>query len=264
MKRRKPQAGLPPRTAVTRAASPMNFEADAVLLDIEGTISPLSFVRDVLFPYARAHLDSFVDTHRGDAEVAQILNEASDLANGGSALAALHDWQDRDVKAPPLKKLQGLIWKDGYRAAIFKSLLFPDALAAMRRWKAAGLHLYVYSSGSLQAQLLFFEFNTEEDLRPLFSGFFDTGIGSKLEAKSYAQIAERIDTNVNRIVFFSDNAGELDAAREAGLQTCLVAREEILSAPGFTTISSFGEVRIKSARQVGKRESASAPATRSS
>jgi enolase-phosphatase E1 len=222
----------------------LQFDADVVLLDIEGTISPLSFVRDVLFPYSRERLAQFIAANRDDPSVEEILEQARALAGGGNPIVALNDWHEQDVKAPPLKKLQGLIWEQGFRAGVFRSPLFPDALAALRRWKAAGLRLYVYSSGSVEAQLLFFEFSTAGDLRPLFCDHYDTDIGAKVQAPSYVRIAEQIEVRPERIIFFSDSSSELSAARAAGLQTALVVREGAVSGSAFPEISDFCEVEV--------------------
>jgi enolase-phosphatase E1 len=225
-------------------SSSVSFDADVVLVDIEGTISPLSFVRDVLFPYSRKRLAEFVANHRSDPAIKKILEEARALAGGGDPVQALKEWQDQDVKAPPLKKLQGMIWGEGYRSGALRSSLFPDALVALRRWKAAGLRLYVYSSGSVEAQLLFFEFSTAGDLRSLLSGYFDTDVGAKVDSASYACIAEQIGASRNSIIFFSDSFRELDAARVAGLQTVLVAREKAPSGSAFPVISTFCGVDV--------------------
>jgi enolase-phosphatase E1 len=227
--------------------SRLRFHASAVLLDIEGTISPIRFVRDVLFTYSRARLSSFIAANRGDPVVARLLEQASRLAGGGDPVAALEDWQVRDEKAPPLKKLQGLIWDEGYRSGAFRSPIFADALAAVRRWRAAGLPLYIYSSGSVQAQLQFFEFNEAGDLRALFSGYYDTDIGSKIEPASYARLAAEIGAEPDGIVFFSDNSQELKAARAASLGVVRVAKDGVSSDPGYPEITDFGEVEISAA-----------------
>lgn len=244
-KPRKVQNGLLERETHDRGTSSLlHFDADVVLLDIEGTISPLSFVRDVLFPYSRERLTAFIAANRGDPAIEKILEQARSLAGGGDPVVALNDWQDRDVKAPPLKKLQGLIWETGYKSGALRSPLFPDALAAIRRWKAAGGRLYVYSSGSVEAQLLFFEFSTAGDLRPLFSGHYDTDVGAKVEPASYVRIAEQIGVRPGHILFFSDSSSELDAARAAGLQTALVAREGKVAGSASPEISDFGGVDV--------------------
>lgn len=222
----------------------LRSEAGAVLLDIEGTISPIAFVRDVLFAYSRERLAGFVAERRDDPVVAEILEQARALSGGGDPVTALTGWQDRDEKVPPLKKLQGLIWEAGYRDGAFRSPLFGDVLPTLSRWIAGGLPLYIYSSGSVQAQLLFFEFNDADDLRPLFSGHFDTEIGAKTEAASYERIAERIGVEPNLIVFFSDSGKELAAAQEAGLQVVRVVKDGAEPEAQFAEISDFGQVAI--------------------
>ncbi len=220
------------------------FEARAVLLDIEGTISPICFVRDVLFGYSRAHLARFLAVRGGDPAVTAILDQASLLAGGGDPVAALEAWQARDEKAPPLKKMQGLIWDEGYRSGAFRSPIFADALAAIRRWKAAGIPLYIYSSGSVQAQLQFFEFNEAGDLRALFSGHYDTDIGPKIDAVSYMRMASQIDAPLQSIVFLSDNPAELEAASAAGLKVVHVIKDGAEPTSAFPEISDFGQVDI--------------------
>ncbi|MCC7253150.1 acireductone synthase [Hyphomicrobium sp.] len=224
---------------------PLSLEGEAVLLDIEGTLGSISFVRDVLFAYSRERLSAFVETHREDPVVGDILAQASSLAGGGDAVAALQRWQDRDEKVPPLKKLQGLIWEDGYSTGAFQSPIFPDALAALKRWNSAGLPLYIYSSGSTQAQLLFFAHSTAGDLRALFSGHFDTDVGAKTEAASYALIAAQIGVTPGRIIFFSDNAKELEAAQSAGLQVLHVVKEDTRPVPGLRRMENFDRVEIR-------------------
>ncbi len=226
-------------------STPRRFDAEAVLLDIEGTISSLSFVRDVLFAYSRRRLADFVAGHRDDPIVAKILEDAAERAGGADPIAALEGWQDRDEKVPPLKKLQGLIWESGYREGAFQSPIFPDALAALKRWKAAGLPLYIYSSGSVAAQELFFRYNEAGDLRPLFSGNYDTDIGSKIEAQSYRRIADAIGAAPGAIVFFSDNARELEAARSAGLEVVHVVKDSTPPDPRFFAIEDFSHVDLR-------------------
>lgn len=221
------------------------FEARAVVLDIEGTISPIRFVRDVLFAYSRAHLSRFVAAHRDDPVVARLLADASARVDGGDPVAALEGWQARDEKVPPLKTLQGLIWDEGYRSGAFRSPIFADALTAIRGWQAAGVPLYVYSSGSVQAQKQFFEFNEAGDLGALFAGHYDTGIGSKIERASYARLATEIGIAPSRLVFFSDNPAELEAAREAGFQVVHVIKDDAAPAPAFPEIGDFGEVEVR-------------------
>ncbi|KES21873.1 MULTISPECIES: acireductone synthase [Pseudomonas] len=202
----------------------------AILTDIEGTTSAVSFVFDVLFPYAAAHLPDFVREHAGEPEVAAQLDAVR--AESGEAgadvercIAILLQWIAEDRKATPLKALQGMVWEQGYRAGQLKGHVYPDAVEALRRWKAEGYDLYVYSSGSIQAQKLIFGCSEAGDLAPLFSGYFDTTSGPKREAASYARIVEAIGLPAEQVLFLSDVVQELDAAREAGLATIGLARE---------------------------------------
>lgn len=222
----------------------LSLEIGAVLLDIEGTISSTAFVRDVLFAYSRQHLPAFVAAHRHERETASILAAAAALSHRDDPLAALLEWQRRDEKAPPLKAIQGLIWESGYSAGAFRSPIFADALAALRRWSAAGLPLFVYSSGSLKAQDLFFRHNEAGDLRALISGHFDTAIGSKVEPASYARVTRSIGAPAADILFLSDDVGELAAARAAGLQVVQVVREATPPDARFAAISDFSALDL--------------------
>jgi enolase-phosphatase E1 len=209
----------------------MELRADVALLDIEGTLGSIAYVREVLFPYADERLDAFVEENRDDPKVRALLDLAAreagvDASDTAGILAALHRWIASDAKVTALKSLQGLIWQEGYERHGVRAHVYEDAIAAMRRYVADGAALYVYSSGSIAAQRLFFGYSAAGDLLPLLRGFFDTTIGSKVEAPSYARIAEAIGVEPARIAFFSDNAAELDAAREAGLQTVQLARPE--------------------------------------
>lgn len=233
---------LPLATPETQAF--VHIKADAVLLDIEGTISPISFVRDTLFPYSRERLEGFVSDNVTSPIIQDILAQAKALAGGSNAVGALIDWQARDVKAPPLKKLQGLIWESGYRSGALRSTIFSDALRAVKRWRSEGLPLYIYSSGSVQAQQLFFEFSVAGDLRPLFSEYFDTDVGPKTEPSSYLRISERIGARPARIAYFSDNPKELEAARSADLQTVHVVKDETPHSPEFPGISDYCQVTV--------------------
>jgi enolase-phosphatase E1 len=218
------------------------FAAESALLDIEGTISPQTYVRDVLFPYSRARLAEFVREREGAFEVASILEDARRESGRDDAVAALLDWQDRDVKATPLKALQGLIWERGYAAGDFASPIYPDALAALRRWRDSGVRLYVYSSGSVKAQDLFFRYSASGDLRLLFSGFFDTTSGPKTESSSYRRIANQIGAPPADIVFFSDSVGELAAAEGAGLQVAHVVKDGAARDLRWRPVDDFADV----------------------
>ncbi|MCQ8127017.1 acireductone synthase [Methylomonas rivi] len=204
----------------------------AIVTDIEGTTSSLSFVKDVLFPYARAHLPDFVRRHAQDAEVTELLDavrqiSGADLDNE-QLIAQFVDWIDRDQKITPLKSLQGLIWQDGYRQGAFKGHVYPDAAERLTDWHAQGYALYVYSSGSVYAQKLLFGHTEYGDLTPLFSGYFDTHIGGKQDAASYRAIARQIGLPAADILFLSDIEAELNAARAAGFDTCWLVRDQAI------------------------------------
>lgn len=202
----------------------------AILTDIEGTTSSISFVKDVLFPYARRALPGFVVQHRDDPEVRRWLDmvatEHGSICSDDVIVETLQGWIDQDRKHTALKALQGLIWQAGYEDADFTAHIYPDAAPALRKWHADGLPLYVYSSGSVPAQKLFFGHSDAGDLTPLVSGWFDTEVGGKREKASYVRIAEKIGLEPGELVFLSDVIEELDAARDAGLQTVLVDRPE--------------------------------------
>ncbi|WP_180699805.1 acireductone synthase [Pseudomonas crudilactis] len=202
----------------------------AIVTDIEGTTSAVSFVFDVLFPYAAKHLPDFVRQNAARADVAEQLDAVRRDSNAPQAdvervVEILLSWIEEDRKATPLKALQGMVWAQGYHAGQLKGHVYPDAVEALKRWHAAGYQLFVYSSGSIQAQKLIFGCSEAGDLTPLFSGYFDTTSGPKREAQSYTNIQQAIGVEPGEILFLSDIVEELDAAQSAGLQTCGLARE---------------------------------------
>jgi len=229
------------------------IRARAVLVDIEGTTSTIAFVHEVLFPYADEHLDEYVAAHRAEPAVAGALRDAAQLAglepgaDDAAVLAHLHAWIVEDRKATPLKTLQGLIWAEGFERAGLRAHVYPDATAGLRRWHAAGLALYVYSSGSVDAQRVLFANSVHGDLTPLFSGNFDTTVGSKRAPASYRVIADVIGIAPEDVVFLSDVDAELDAARATGMQTVRLLRPADTPA-GATTAHpsavSFDELDI--------------------
>jgi enolase-phosphatase E1 len=228
------------------------FRARAALIDIEGTVGSIAFVRDVLFPYASERMDDYVLAHREEPAVHSILDDVAresraDRNDVPALLAALHDWSDRDVKTTPLKTLQGLIWVEGFESSGIRGHVYPDAIDALRRFHEAGVDLYVYSSGSVPAQKLLFGHSVAGDLLPLFSGFYDTTVGGKREAASYARIVSRIGAAPNDVIFFSDNQAELDAAEDSGLQTVQLARPEDGTQPStrHTCVENFEEVYVE-------------------
>ncbi len=221
----------------------------AIVTDIEGTTSSLSFVKDVLFPYARAHLPSFVRQHQDDVDVRSLLDDAGQIIGGELDVEQLIErfiqWIDQDQKITPLKSLQGLIWLDGYRQGAFTGHIYADAVEQLQAWKRQGLVLYVYSSGSVQAQRLLFGYSDYGDLTPLFSGYFDTHIGGKRDVESYRRIAESIELPSHEILFLSDIKDELDAARQAGLYTYWLVRDQAIDTQAsHRQVSDFSTIQF--------------------
>ncbi|MGH8530797.1 MAG: acireductone synthase [Nevskiales bacterium] len=221
----------------------------AILTDIEGTTTDIAFVHKVLFPYARARLPEFVRTHANDSfvreQLAAVSREAGRVLDQEAAIAELLRWIDEDKKITPLKALQGRIWEVGYKNGDFTGHIYPDVPNCLRRWYAAGRKLYVYSSGSVQAQKLIFGHTPFGDLTPLFSGYFDTHVGGKREAASYQRIAQETRCAAAEIIFLSDIAEELDAAATAGMQTAQVVRDGTLgSAARHQRVTNFDEIRL--------------------
>lgn len=202
-----------------------------MLTDIEGTTTAIAFVKDRLFPFAQAALDGFLDAHGEDPAVAAILADIRAAAPGEEPRAALRRWMAEDAKVTPLKALQGLIWEAGYADGRLRGHLWPDVAPCLRAWAGAGVRLAVYSSGSVAAQRLLFGYSEAGDLVPLFAGFFDTQVGGKRDAASYAAIAAALGTPPGDILFLSDVAEELDAAAASGLATCQLVRAADGTAP---------------------------------
>ncbi len=217
----------------------------AILTDIEGTTSSIAFVHDVLFPYSRARLADYVRAHR--EALTDILDDVR-AESGDAALDVdgcidrLLDWHDEDRKIAPLKELQGRIWHEGFTAGAFTGHIYPDAVAGLRRWHAAGIALYIYSSGSVGAQKLLFGHSDAGNLLPLFSGHFDTGVGGKKEAASYVTIARAIGQAPDDILFLSDVEAELEAARASGFATILLARDGVPPTSDFPVATTFDSI----------------------
>ena len=222
----------------------------AIVTDIEGTTSSIDFVKDVLFPYAREKLPAFVETHADKPEVQHWLHETAREAGLVSAsrqeiIDLLIRWIDEDRKATPLKALQGLIWEDGYASGEFKGHVYPEVAENLHKWKKQGIHLYVYSSGSVAAQKLLFGHSEAGDLTPLFSGYFDTEVGGKREVDSYRRIAAAIGIPPGQILFLSDIVQELVAAATAGLQAIQLLRSPAESTAGqHEHVRSFDEISV--------------------
>jgi len=221
----------------------------AIVTDIEGTTSSIDFVHQSLFPYAKQRLRAFLRDHGGDAAVQEQLAEVAKLEGRALSLDEAADvlerWIAEDRKLTPLKALQGMIWRQGYEAGELKGHVYPDTPEALRRWHAEGRRLYVYSSGSEEAQRLIFGYSDAGDLTPLFSGYFDTRIGGKREAASYRAILEQIGRPGEDVLFLSDIAEELDAAHAAGMKTCQLVRDERTQlAAGHVQVGKLTDVAL--------------------
>jgi 2,3-diketo-5-methylthio-1-phosphopentane phosphatase len=217
------------------------------LLDVEGTVAPLTLTSEVLFPYARTHFAEFLQRKRDDdavrADLVLLAEENSAEKSAGiprlaqvgdaaqvasprfrlDAMVYLMWLMDRDRKSTALKSLQGKIWKAGFESGELKGTLFDDVPEAFKRWSADG-KVAIYSSGSVEAQKLFFRHSSHGDLTALISGYFDTRTGPKMESGSYNAIASAMNVTPQEVLFFSDSVRELDAARVAGCETRLVIR----------------------------------------
>ena len=227
-----------------------------VLLDIEGTTTPVSFVYNVLFPYARARLASWLAARSpSDPDVREIVEslQRESASDGLGALssapspddivARLLAYMDQDRKSPALKMVQGRIWEEGYADGTLTGEVYPDVPDAFARWTAGSLAVGIYSSGSVLAQKLLFAHSNAGDLTTFIRWHFDTAVGAKIDAASYRRIVESVGVGAAAILFVSDVTRELDAAREAGMRTLLCVRPPALVAPtGFVVVRSFDEV----------------------
>jgi enolase-phosphatase E1 len=239
----------------------------AIVLDIEGTTTPVSFVYDTLFPYARNHLRRYLEAHgespgcrsllsrlrfehdadARDAGDAPVWDETTAAARLDSIVGYVGWLMDRDRKSPALKDVQGHIWQEGYETGELVGQLFDDVAPALRRWHDHGIAAGIFSSGSGLAQKLLFRHSSAGDLTPLLRWHFDTSVGSKTDPESYRRIASTLDTPPSSILFLSDAVRELEAARTAGMRTVLTLRPGNVAPPvghGHSTIRSFEDLRF--------------------
>ena len=219
----------------------------AIVTDIEGTTTDIDFVHKVLFPYARQRLADFIKQQANNPEVRQLLVATANLAempdaDDATLVQTLLNWIDADRKATPLKALQGFIWRHGYEVGDFRGHLYPDVAPELKRWKDAGIALHVYSSGSVKAQQLLFGHSDAGDLTPLFDGYFDTTTGQKREADSYRAIHSAIKQNARECLFLSDVVAELDAARQAGMQTAQLVRSPDMETGNHPQFADFRQI----------------------
>ncbi|OWV27929.1 acireductone synthase [Halomonas campaniensis] len=226
-----------------------NSTVRAIVTDIEGTTTDINFVHKVLFPYAHSKLPDFLRANADAPAIAeQITAVRSEMVDPSAPLEAVIDkllhWIETDQKVTPLKALQGMVWADGYQRGDFKGHLYSDVAPALHQWKDSGKALYVYSSGSVQAQKLLFGYSDAGDLTPLFSGYFDTHIGHKREATAYQRIVAELDLPPAAVLFLSDVIEELDAAKQAGMQTLQLVREGTQPGNTHACVTRFDEIAL--------------------
>lgn len=233
----------------------LQLSASTVVLDLEGTTSAAGFILGDLYDYARPRLAGWLDQHAADPAIAQaraqVIASQNLPADAGtdSVVAVLHRWMDDDVKATPLKTIQGQIWAAGFDRGEIASHFFDDVIPRLRAWHASGVGLAVFSSGSVASQVPWFRHSPDGDLTPLVSAYFDTvNAGPKKEPASYRQIAERLGQEPGRLAFFSDHPDELEAASAAGWQVVALSREgepwHGADFGGAPVVSSFAEVEV--------------------
>lgn len=232
-------------SSVTACGSTVTSSLDhgvhAVLLDIEGTITPIDFVFKVLFPYARSHAEQFLERHGPSPDVLKDLSglwreHLQDTGQGfnppalknpnepGSFVPYISWLIEGDRKSTPLKSLQGKIWAEGYASGELRSQVFDDVPPALKRWHAQSRAVAIFSSGSVLAQKLLFAHTTAGDLTKFLSGYFDTTIGTKTDPASYGKIARTLERLPTEIVFISDVVSELNGAQAAGFHALLCKR----------------------------------------
>jgi len=231
------------------------MDIKAIVTDIEGTTTKISFVHDVLFPYASKEMAGFVKANAGSESLVPILNEVktvaqqmghpvSSLDDLDEIVALLQQWIEEDKKITPLKTLQGLIWRTGYAKGDFTGHLYSEVPETLRQWSQQGIGLYIYSSGSEEAQRLLFQYSDFGDLSSLLNGYFDTRIGAKREAQAYERISAEIGVAPNEILFLSDVEEELDAAKSVGFNTCCLIRETHCGITQHTEAARLDEVSL--------------------
>uniref|UniRef100_I3KE18 Enolase-phosphatase E1 n=2 Tax=Oreochromis niloticus TaxID=8128 RepID=I3KE18_ORENI len=247
----------------------------ALLLDIEGTTTPITFVKDILFPYIKEHLEDYLSTHWEEDECKQDVhllkkqvieedmkqNRACPVHTVDQTVhtdeeKAIREvienvlWQmAADRKSTALKQFQGHMWRAAYASGRIKGEVYQDVVPSIRTWRARGLKVYIYSSGSVEAQKLLFGYSVEGDLLELFDGHFDTSIGAKVDAKSYERITERIGCQPEEITFLTDVTREAKAAEEAGINVVVVVRPGNMELTDeerahYNLITSFSQLQL--------------------
>lgn len=223
---------------------------EVILMDVEGTTTSKDFVFKVLFPFSYEKLPQFLLQYKTDAKVQKLLAELSielklhSTISNNEAVKVLRNWIDEDKKHPILKSIQGMIWEEGYLSGALKSHVYEDVPVSMKKWKDSGMSLCIYSSGSVQAQKLLFHYCEKGNLTPLLTQYFDTQVGGKRVASSYAEIAKQLNASSSHILFLSDIEEELVAAKEAQYQVALINRDQSKHSGQFLDHVSFEDITL--------------------
>jgi enolase-phosphatase E1 len=223
-----------------------------ILMDIEGTTTSISFVHDILFPYSKERLSTYIESHKNDDSIQAVLaetkntifEETNSKADDLQAINQLTEWIKIDRKHPALKKLQGLIWNEGYQSGELKGHVYQDVPSVLEKWQKANMTLGIYSSGSIKAQKDLFGFSIYGDLNRYISNNFDTSSGQKRDPNSYQTISNNLNIDPIEILFLSDISEELDAAKIAGFKTIQLVRLEDVPYAGHDQVKTFEDIRF--------------------
>lgn len=221
----------------------------AIIVDTAGTTTDFQFIKDTLFSYSADALPDFLDQHQNDFGVSNLLADLRTHAGEPDADLArltvlIREWIAQDKKITALKTLQGLIWKQGYLKGDFKGHVYADAAEALKAWKSHGKRLYSYSSSSADAQDLLFKYSDQGDLSALFYGHFDTNLGQKKTVQAYKNILNVVSLWPKHVLFVSDDVEELNAARDAGLRTCQIARTGDVRRGDHDVVDDFSQLKL--------------------
>jgi enolase-phosphatase E1 len=220
----------------------------AVLCDIEGTTTSLSFAHEVLFPLSYDQMEVFIKQNWNSdlvrPEIQQIKSQIGN-ADPDQVIKTLRSWIKEDRKEGPLKSIQGKIWKDAFESGKIRGHVYNDVPPGFRKWHDSEIQICIFSSGSIEAQKLLFRYSESGDLSQFISSYFDTTTGPKKESSSYKKIASKLLLPASNILFLSDVQSELDAARTAGMQTTQLLREGVTANfSGHPTVNSFDEIKL--------------------
>lgn len=223
-----------------------------ILMDIEGTTTSLAFVHDVLVPFAKSRVGSFLEDHHHNPALLSWTAQCQDTVQHEEGTrpsykelpAVLHRWIEQDRKHPGLKAIQGMIWEEGYTTGAFTTDLYDEVVPCLQQWREQGIDLGIFSSGSEQAQRLLFGHTHQGDLTSMFSHFFDTSVGSKRGPSAYFAISQAIGHPPANMLFLSDVEAELDAARSAGFHTTQIARPGTTPSTRHSVCADFSSINL--------------------